>query len=411
RELTDHICDARRGFMEKGMAEGEAERLAVLEMGDAAEIGARFDAAYRPPKNYGLWIPFVALFFLGVLFRFIAGGSEAVSFGMILFPAIFAVAYFVPLARLSRYAFHIYWLYLAAFTVCSAWSFFWHAEEICSRFLPYLPLFFPVVFALLIYRMRDRSIGGLLLGALFGIPGTLYYFVLFYQRTWLIFLCLVCLAELLCAMLSGWFSCKKWVGTLVVLAPVLLFASAYLALNPYFFSRINGSWGTYYSPFIKEINSNMPWFGATGISALSEGSRSLMFDTQQLDYLTGPYFLTWLASRLGRFSFAAVAALFAVFLAFALYASLRQRSMLYHLASFGITVYFLIDCVFNVLANIGVIDAITFLPFVSGNGISLVCNAVLSGLLFSILYNGALVDDEPTKKYPRWRLKLVKEEM
>jgi hypothetical protein len=197
----------------------------------------------------------------------------------------------------------------------------------------------------------------------------------------------------------------------VVFAPVLLVALAYFALNPYFFSRISGSWGTYYSPFIKEINSNMPWFGATDISALSQGSRTLMFDAQQLDYLSGPYFLTWLSSRLGRFSFAAVAALFAVFLAFTLYASLRQRSLLYRLASLGITVYLLIDCAFNVIANLGVIDAITFLPFISGNGVSLVCNAVLSGLLFSMLYNGVLADDSSTKKYPRWRLKLVKEEM
>lgn len=83
--------------------------------------------------------------------------------------------------------------------------------------------------------------------------------------------------------------------------------------------------------------------------------------------------------------------------------------MLYRLASLGITVHFMIDCAFNVLANLGLNGAVTFLPFVTGIGVSLLCNAALAGLLFSMLYNGAFAGDEASKKFPRWRLKLVKE--
>lgn len=240
RELSDHIEDARLGFLAQGMSNDEAQSKAVTEMGAAAEAGARFDAAYRPAKNYGVWVPFALLFLFGALFRYIAGGSEAVSLGLLLFHAVFALLCFFPLGRLSRYGLPLYGLFLAVFAGWPLIRYF--AHELPSSYLPYFALLFPVVFAFLIYRARGRRVGGLfLLIALFCVQGALYCFVLaHYYYIRFIFLCFVCLVELLYAVLYGWFSCKKYVGALAVLIPKLLFVAAQLIFDPNFFTRFSG---------------------------------------------------------------------------------------------------------------------------------------------------------------------------
>jgi hypothetical protein len=390
QELSDHIEDAWLGFLAQGMNDGEAQEKAVLEMGDAADVGARFDKAYRPAKNYGVWVPFAVLFLIGVLFRYIAAGSEAFSLGTMLFPIVFAASCFLPFGWLSRFGYQAYGLYVLGFLILSLPNL-----EGTLRFLYYMPTAFPCVYALLIYHMRGKGLRGiLLLGIFFGAQATIHYFALIHERISLCVLCLICLAQLLYAVLSGWFSCRRWVGVLIILAPTLLFITTNLLWEPYRAQRLVALFsadGVYLSSMIKHIFQNAPWFGEINTSALDKEVTFFLFGGQQ-NYFIGEHFLIWLAGRGGRFAFMAMVILYMVFFAFAFYACFRQRSMLYRLASFGITLHMFIEFISHVLANLAIMRPLYFLPFVSGNGETMLVNAALTGLLFSMLYNDALAD-------------------
>ena len=69
RELADHIEDERQGFIAQGLPEEAAENQAIKAMGDALEVGRRFDEAYRPQKNWSVWIPFAVLMVFGFFAR------------------------------------------------------------------------------------------------------------------------------------------------------------------------------------------------------------------------------------------------------------------------------------------------------------------------------------------------------
>ncbi|HMM32959.1 MAG TPA: permease prefix domain 1-containing protein [Clostridia bacterium] len=397
KELSDHISDARRGFLENGMEEGEAERLAVLEMGNAAEIGARFDAAYRPPKNYGVWIPFALIIAIGLFFRSIRAGILEATVFTFLLPVVFAAAYFVPFPRLVKFAWPLYGVYLLSLAATFLGPL---VGESFPIYIYYPPMFFPALYALLIYKQRGRgAIGILLLGAAL-LAQMLFYF--FLSGVLVAILVCICVAQLVFAVLSGWFTCKKWLTALILLVPMVPYcAKCIVAAFP-------ASDSMYLLALVKDILSKTPWFGMTDISLFSQIEHVYSGTWRSVT----DFFLVFVALRLGRIIFVIVGGLFAAFFAFALRSCFKQKSMLYRLASLGITLHLFMQFIGYFLTNLGLAAFFAYpLPFVSDGNAAMLCNAALMGLLFSILYNGALVDDSSAKKYPRWRLKLVKEEM
>lgn len=48
KELEDHIEDQKCDYMTEGMEPSEAEKAAVLEMGDPVEVGIEMDRIHRP---------------------------------------------------------------------------------------------------------------------------------------------------------------------------------------------------------------------------------------------------------------------------------------------------------------------------------------------------------------------------
>ena len=410
RELADHISDAQRSFLEKGIAEDEAERLAVLEMGDAAEIGARFDAAYRPPKNYGVWIPFAAVVLMGFFLRSYAAGCVELSVFTLLAPAAFFGMCFLRFDRLVKLAWPIYGVYLLAAVLVHFMP--------ALRFAVYMPILFPVLYALLIYRTRGRGLSGiLLLGAAFAAQMLALLNAIPFN---LAVLALVCLFELFYAVLSGWFSCKKRLAMLVILIPTAIFCL--FAVGTFFYSferrfitifpNLNPYLDNYCDGLVSEILGKALWLGATTDTyTFSERVRTSLFERSD-GFFANDYLLVWLSARLGRIVLVVVGGLFAAFFAFLFRACAKQQSTLYRLTSLGITLHLFTQFMGYFLANLGLSAFFTYpLPFVSDGNAAMLCNAALMGLLFSMLRSGALMDDEPAKKYPRWRLKLVKEEM
>jgi cell division protein FtsW (lipid II flippase) len=310
---------------------------------------------------------------------------------------------FVRFERLVRYAWPIYGAYLALYIATFYISFPFPGN---SHLSSYLPLLFPLVYALLIYRMRGRGLMSvLILGSAFVLQ---MLPALTTSRISLVTLVIVCLGEFLYAVFSGWFSCHKWAAALLILVPTLLFIVFVLLIyaphrDPYLLSRIIAAFSPmesmYYPALAKDILPKMPWFGATDVPYV----RSTW-------YFITDFFLVWLSAKLGRIVFAIIGALFIAFFFFAFRAAFKQKSTLYRLTSLGITLHLFLQFLGYFLANVGINSLFTYpLPFISPGDTALVVNAALMGLLFSMFYNGALMDDGVEKKYPRWRVKIVKD--
>lgn len=408
RELSDHIEDARLGFLAQGTKDSEAQEKAVLEMGDAADIGARFDKAYRPAKNYGVWIPFALLMLAGFFLRsYMAWSAEVFTF---LVPVVFFGACFLRLEWFVKYAWPLYGTYLIAL----ATSFFFPIVRSGSPASFYLPMLFPVLYALLIYRARGRGLMSIfLLGAAFVVQMIPYFYI---SSVIMAALVLICLFELFYAVLSGWFSCKKWHAALLILVPTLIctawmlsrYANTISIRLPLLAEQGLNRETNYLSALISGILPKTSWFGAQDTATFTAFEQSELFGNSNI--FMNDFFLVWLSARLGRIVFIVMGGLFAAFFAFALHACLKQRSMLYRLASLGITLHLITQFAGYFLANLGLDVFFTYpLPFISSGNAAMFFNAALMGLLFSMFHNGPLMDDGMEKKYPRWRVKIVKE--
>ena len=53
-ELENHILDQKEAFIKQGMSDDEALECAIVEMGNASEVGLEFDRAYKPNTPWGL---------------------------------------------------------------------------------------------------------------------------------------------------------------------------------------------------------------------------------------------------------------------------------------------------------------------------------------------------------------------
>lgn len=66
-ELKAHIQDIKEDYIDKGIEEQQAERRAVLQMGNAEEIGKRLNKIHRPKLDWKLLILLVILIGFGIL--------------------------------------------------------------------------------------------------------------------------------------------------------------------------------------------------------------------------------------------------------------------------------------------------------------------------------------------------------
>ncbi|HWS30069.1 MAG TPA: permease prefix domain 1-containing protein [Clostridia bacterium] len=280
KELGDHIEDARLGFLAQGMKDGEAQEKAVLEMGDAEDVGARFDKAYRPAKNYGVWVPFALLMLAGFFLRSYTVGDVELSAFTFFLPAVFIGMCFFRFEWLIKFA----WPLFGAYLLTAVTALFIPDLRGMVRFVFYLPILFPALYALLIYRMRGRRLAGiLLLGAVFMAQMLCLLDSIPFKAA---VLALVCLTGLFYAVFSGWFSCKKYAAVLMILVPTVLFiflmiAHYYYGFHTRFdalFPALDLGYGShYFDELASEILGKIPWFGATGAPVFSENAQIALF--------------------------------------------------------------------------------------------------------------------------------------
>lgn len=107
QEIKNHIEESKENYIEKGMQAKEAEEKAILQMGNAEEIGKKLNKIHKPKFNLSLFILVLMLLGFGILVNSLNYTNEY-FITIILSILAFCIIYFLDYRKLIKYSHFIY---------------------------------------------------------------------------------------------------------------------------------------------------------------------------------------------------------------------------------------------------------------------------------------------------------------
>lgn len=395
-EIENHIFDQRDAYIAIGDDEKTATDKAILQMGDAILVGAELDKTHRPEPQWSLIGLTGILMLIGMLTNYAIDTSQVsfVNFSVVPYfiaACIFLTCYYADFTVLGKHAIKFY----AAVLIMSLLAVLigteingirlWYPGGLLPP-LPYLSLFFPLAFALLVYSVRNKgyksilfiSLGFLPLAAILTVIPTVAGLLLFIPSA----------SVLLCfSIAKGWFGVNRKTG--VYLVPGFAFAISVLAVifvvqnDPYAGRQGAG----YIGRMIKDILSESVFFGRGGFP-------QTIMDIAQLPAIGTDYFLIYLIYRFGFVILIGLTVFITLFAALGIYKTLKQSSILGSLIALSILLTFIFQSIFFIVNSLGcVLDSSLSLPFVSYGKSALFMNAALTGFMLSVFRTGDIYKD------------------
>lgn len=418
-EINNHLTDQRDALLKEGLDETTATDKAILEMGDPVMVGEQLDHAHRPKPDWTLLTLTGAMLLLGFAIQFFIDSTFDGAWGLqqqMVWAGIAIIvmlaAYFADFTIVGKYPKTVF------FTLCAitiGFCFFTGTVNGRAFYAIYPLLLFPTAFAGLVYSMRNKGYGGLILcGAAFVIP--VYLSMLVPSLTVLFLLCVSCLIILTAAVLKGWFNVRKRSAMLILYIPTAVVLSAPFimlmlgttgyrierlryVLNPSLDPRGMGYIGTtiqYILSHAQMIGSGMP-INTPGILNYYGGpvDASNILAARILPAINTDYLLTYLTYRFGWIALLGIIALFAAFIIRAARLCQKQKSVLGFLTSTAIVATFSVQFIVYIASNLGfMLFSPLSLPLISYGKMALVTNMFLIGLLLSVFRTGSLVRDK-----------------
>lgn len=393
RELSDHIADQAADYRADGLEEAAALDRAVAEMGDPETVGRDLDRLHRPQNRWGLALGVLFLLLAGLLLQYLSArflqDSEAdhyfrrQGFGALLSAGVLAGLWFSDCTLLLRRR----WAAGAALgltaAVCLA---AWMALPWLRARSPvtYLTLLTPVPYAALLYRLRGRGGGTVLLS---GLGALALAAVGLSSAASGAVAAGTMLLTLGAAVGLGWFAVGRGRGLLLAWGPALVLAGLLLLQCPGLLERLT----VFLHPERDPMGAGYLYLG------LREGTLlSPFFSDNACDC-----FLAFLAQMLGRWVFPFAAALLALAALLLLRRVRRLRSRSGKLLALSALLPLLLQGVLYLLFNLGYSPLGPLsLPFLSFGAAYLLTNSLLAGFLLSVFRMDALLRDGPDQALP-----------
>lgn len=416
-ELSDHIEDQAQAFAAEGMTPGEAMERAVREMGDAEEVGFGLDASYRPRDVKGVAIPIIGLVLIGVICRiWVTNTPVDVKYIIaIIIGAVCAFAlYNVNLYKFAKYSNIIF---VVGLVVCFGLHLMalygYYSFRFNNPIVYYAACFSPVVYAGLVYSMRNTGIKGLLLC---GLAAAAICLLVLMIPSWTGILSIVVsyLIILTAAILMGVFDPRKVLSLTVVIGGIIISSVILLSLMPEYFHyrlmfilhpELEPSSIGYIGSIIREIVANAKFIGASDhvVTAIGRGAD---FVNEFLLSIKWDFLLTIIIHRYGWLSAIAAMLVLANFIATGFKHVFRLGSTLGKLLGCGLMASFTVQITAYIMYNLGVIVGGPLpLPFISAGNTCLVINLAMAGMLLSLLRTDGLYTDTPVGKAKRLRIR------
>lgn len=406
-EIRGHIEDQIEDNMALGMDREEAEKQAVLDMGDPVEAGVALDRIHKPQVSWNLIGIVCVLSLLSVIIQYsiLKTGTDSsmishnfrVSRNMLsnvlLGLGIMCFLYVLDYTLIAKYAKFIggAMLFLG---VISVWfgmpiqgrNYYVSVGSFTTGFAltAFMMLYVPIYGAIL-YQYRGGGRKDLVKAILLLVlPCVIVYSLPSIINAWMLLICLSVVLSI--ALAKGWFRVRKrltivaiW-STFFVLPIMTLFGMySFHLLKAYQEERMKAYLspsyaGDYIGNTIRGIAENASLFGksVTNIAeTVPEFNMDLVFT-----YILGTY---------GSMAGIIVAALLGIMIVCIFAAAFRQKNELGFVMGCGCGMVLLINTVMNLLCAVGLIPfASSFLPFFSAGGSNLILSYALVGIVLSI---------------------------
>lgn len=377
QELRTHLEEQAEAYRAEGLPAAEAEAEAVLQMGDAEQIGLALDAVHRPKRQTAILSLAGICILLGAIFRILSQDSPKLFTlaALVLTAGLLLGGYYFDYRRLARYAWQIYGVVLAFGAVCLYRSF--HLANGIGIELgismgienEYVVLLFPLAYALAVHALRGKR-GGFVLALYAGVPFIAFlhlsdmapiYQVSFFSR---LMLRVGLTAVLLIAIRAGFFRVKAGWACAAVLA--------LLALGVYLDVRSSASrLASYFSPEAMQLWRSLAQKQPFADQLMNRTLRQL----QQAGLSSAVPAWVWMGLLFGPM---------AAFLALLLVRAAKLTHPLGKLLCLPAALLLVIRFVPGVLYQLSLFPLAAPLPFITGNLYSVI-DALLLGLSVSAL--------------------------
>ena len=400
-EIRDHIDEQAQDYADAGMDLKTARKEAVRQMGDPVATGTALNQIHRPQFPAVLFGIAMILTLFGILMQYILYASEPsdnayshiafmqhtimynlIGLGIILL-GIFGN--YMILSRCSRL---LYVIFLAVPPLCFALVHSYGGQQITAYFFC---LLYPLVYALLLYRYREKGWKTI---ALLHVLSLLFFGIILSQTigsVWPPILAFVLLSVLLlgiCIQKRFLPGSKKvlWCWTLLPYIGIAALAgSLFLRPQTYLYDRLLTALGLQHTDngpgFTRlALRHEQTRFSLFGGSSVSDSlPREALYST----YLLHSIFL-WFGIAVGILIIAALA----FFSLYSMRCALRQSNRLAMLLGTAASGVLLLELFNYVLTNFGInLFYTASVPFLSYGLTGTVANSILVGILLGIIRN------------------------
>ena len=407
-EIKDHIEEQIAFNKSKGMSDEEAEKNAVMDMGDPIEVGISMDKIHKPQLSLRLLAVVGILSVFGIMVQCsifqamnlqpqgqgtygqdLAGFVTSIILGLTIMCGI----YFIDYTVIAKYAKIIGLLILFAGITFLTGLF---GESISGPyyFLGFRRLRFSVsalmmlyvpIYGGILYKYRDGGKKAFFKAILWMIVPIV---ITFRMPNFVVagILLISMLVLLTASLIKGWFqmSVKRtivclWAGFMVLPMVMLFVMYGCHLLADYQVARIRSFYlasgdGFYMTSMLRTLCENIPWIGNSGkdvVGSLPE------FHTD--------YIFSYILNSYGSIVGMVVIAMLAVLVMVIFGAAIKQKNELGMMIGFGCGMIFLLNILINLLCTMGVIPpASAFLPFFSVGKSNSILSYALIGMVMSI---------------------------
>ncbi len=401
-EITAHIEDQKEAYLLSGKDEEEAERLAVLEMGNPVDAGLQLDKVHRPKTDFFMLIAIAFLTFIGIFTQSLIFSQAADSYDAagvfrmqtILYNlagfALMTMISFADYRMIGKYVRVLYaaFLMVSVLGLMMPYSDYRQAygigQIVCMLFVP--------LFAAFCYDFRGQKAKGICkaLGLLLFMM--LFIVILGYYASATMFLSFTaCLITLCAAAFKGIFGGRKKLQTGILLSgiigipalligDVLLSGGRFLFLAEYQIMRIQAflnprvSEQSYYTTLIREQLLKASLLGGGSVGTLGE-----------IPGAWSDYVLTCLTAYFGLLTMLAVMLMVTVYFLRSLYISLMQSNRLGFLLGVSCSLFLILKSVIYVAMNLGIVPVIGIdMPFLTFGLRCTMLNSLFIGIVLTV---------------------------
>ncbi len=431
QEIENHIVEQAEVYEAEGMGRDTAIREAVRQMGNPVETGAILNQIHKPKMPW-LMLGMVTILMLSSIFMqavvCVAGADskwnfnwesllpQTIVYNMLGFSIILLLLH-MDYNFIAKSAYKLYTGYmigLLLYVLSSGIRGMAFGQNMTMYYG--VQMLFPIIFAGIIYRNRNRGWRGIAICLVLGMAEVLWYGNLFagmvsgtYYSTYpaMAESILMMGLTLAFAIWRGIFGRDRKQQTvffsitvlvLIVMGALLLMTSS--GLGEYIWKRVMNIFtntdSAYMNHLLQDAIAGADWIGGA----------SFVGGTPELTYYTS-YLLNCVFTYYGKLAGIVVIAFYVLFLGMALTMSLKQSNRIGFLIGTACTVSILVRFVAYLAINMGcALWWTTLVPFFSYGKVSAVMNGIYIGLILCVYRNSSILKEDSVtqKRLPRIRV-------